>query len=223
MSLEFSKDDAKKDPETNSSSDSEIEDDIGGTKQENDQVQAQLSQEQSQEYKSKIITNPANWTELPLNISVNQIDELFPHIDKVPANEHNYIAIINYLQTYHLALSQVDAQLKSANNTIQAYEEDIRRFQESGKTISDESNEWFMKAKKLEDTQKKLLDYINSLRGRYAADIAKRFSDAFQIMKEADELSNNLAAEFTFLSEQPVEKQNKQPNGELDHNHHVVH
>lgn len=210
MSLNHSKNDAKKDQnydENNKDILQQASDQAeAGTPLENDQVKKELD-----------YNKPDTWDQLPVNISINQIDEIFTKIDKVPFNEHNYIAVINYLQTYHFALAQLEGQLKSANNTIQAYEEDIRAFNESGATISKESNEYFLKAKKLEDTQKTLLEYINTLRQRYINDVSKRFAKAFAEMKEADDLSNQLISEFRFTKSEKT-KPNKDQNGENMHN-----
>ena len=165
-----------------------LADEIGGTEQENGQVTRALEE-----------SPPVNDIAiLPLNISVNQIDELFPRLDKAPFIEQNYIAIMNYLQTYHFALKQLDAQYHSAQNTIETYEEDIRMLNEFKGQVSDESSDYHKKMKQLEDENKLLKEYSKNLRFRFAKYVGEQFSHAFERMKEADSITTILANEFTY-------------------------
>ena len=177
--------------------DEEIEQDIGGTDAENGQVSRALEE-----------SPPVNDIGiLPLNISINQIDELFPKLDKTQFNENNFIALINYLQTYHFALKQLQAQLNSAQNTIVTYEEDIRQLNEFRDAVSNESSDYHQKSKQLEDENRLLKEYGKNLRMRFAKYVGEQFSHGFERMKEADAITNLLSNEFTYQKPQS------------DHNH----
>lgn len=215
MSFSPLKDNAKSDTETekqierDEANDKEDEqalaDEIGGTDKENDQV-IHETYENAQGNRTVDVTIQniqEDIQRLPINISINQIDELFPKLDKAPFIEQNYIAIMNYLQTYHFALKQLDAQYHSAQNTIQTYEEDIRMLNEFKGQVSDESSDYHKKMKDLEDKNKLLIDYANNLRGRFANYVAKSFSDGFDRMKEADAMTTILANEFNY--QKPVD------------------
>lgn len=208
MNLEDSNNDAKKD--TNDSRglpDDEIEqdivqteDEISGTREENEQVKRELSFDTSNPNGTRTVNvtiDNVNYT-LPLNISPAQIDEIFPKLDRVPYNEDNALAIFNYLQTYHFAYKQLEAQHSSAQKTIQTYEEDMRALNEFRDQVSNESSEYHTKMKDLETKNKLLLEYIASLRNRFTTYISQQFNHGFERMKEADELTGILSAEFTY-------------------------
>lgn len=200
MSLSPLNNNAKKDTASE-----EIDQDIGGTDSENEQV-IHETYDNAQGNRTVDIKIENVIMELPLNISINQIDEIFPKLDRVPFNENNYIAIINYLQTYHFALKQLEAQIRSANNTIQTYEEDIRQLNEFRDAVSTESSDYHTKMKELEHNNKLLVEYSKNLRARFAKFVGEQFGHAFERMKECDTITNILSQEFNYRKDEGQHK-----------------
>lgn len=206
MSLDYSNNDAKKDTEDNNEPD--IEDEIGGTKEENEQVTKQI--EGNTNNSINMIDPSTNQYILPLNISLAQIDELFPKLGSMPYTRENTLALFNYLQTLHFAYKQLEAQYYSAQNTIQVYEDDMRQLNTMKENLTGDSTEYHTRMKKLEDQNKILLKYIDSLRIRFTNYVTQQFTYGFERMKEADELTNLLASEFTY---------NKDESDTINHEH----